>query len=59
MSLSSFVERFGRAILTVTVLLAIAGLLSAFSLPSDIYPPLIFPRDRGHRSQRHPARRGR
>ena len=44
MSLSSFVERFGRAILTVTVLLAIAGLLSAFSLPSDIYPPLIFPR---------------
>jgi CzcA family heavy metal efflux pump len=44
MTLSSFVERFGRAILTVTVLLAIAGLLSAFSLPSDIYPPLIFPR---------------
>ena len=44
MSLASFVDRFGRAILTVTVIVAIAGLLSAFSLPSDIYPPLIFPR---------------
>ena len=44
MNLSSFVERFGRAILTITVILAIAGLLSAFALPSDIYPPLIFPR---------------
>jgi CzcA family heavy metal efflux pump len=44
MTLASFVERFGRAILTVTVLLAAAGLLAAFSLPSDIYPPLVFPR---------------
>jgi CzcA family heavy metal efflux pump len=44
MTLASFVERFARAILTVTALLAVAGLLSAFSLPSDIYPPLIFPR---------------
>jgi CzcA family heavy metal efflux pump len=44
MNLASFVERFGRAILTVTALLAAAGLLSAFALPSDIYPPLIFPR---------------
>src|SRR5207237_283387 len=44
MNLSSFVEGFGRAILTITVILAVAGLLSAFALPSDIYPTLIFPR---------------
>jgi CzcA family heavy metal efflux pump len=44
MSLSSFIERHGRAIVTVTVVLAAAGLISAFSLPSDIYPPLVFPR---------------
>ena len=44
MNLSSFVDRYGRAILTITVVLAVAGLISAFSLPSDIYPPLVFPR---------------
>jgi CzcA family heavy metal efflux pump len=44
MSLATFVERQGRAILAITAILAVAGLLSAFSLPSDIYPPLIFPR---------------
>ena len=44
MNLSTFVERHARAILTVTAIFAAAGLLSAFSLPSDIYPPLIFPR---------------
>ncbi len=44
MSLASFVERYGRAIMTVTAVLAFAGLFSAFQLPSDIYPPLIFPR---------------
>ncbi|MEO7158347.1 MAG: efflux RND transporter permease subunit, partial [Vicinamibacterales bacterium] len=44
MSLASAVERHARAILTVTALLAAAGLLSAFALPSDIYPPLVFPR---------------
>jgi CzcA family heavy metal efflux pump len=44
MSLATLVERYGRAIVTVTVVLAAAGLLSAFTLPSDIYPPLIFPR---------------
>jgi CzcA family heavy metal efflux pump len=44
MSLASLVDRYGRAILTVTVILAAAGLITAFSLPSDIYPPLIFPR---------------
>ncbi len=44
MSLSTLVERYGRAILTVTVILAAAGMLTAFTLPSDIYPPLVFPR---------------
>jgi CzcA family heavy metal efflux pump len=44
MSLATLVERYGRAIVTVTVILAAAGLLTAFNLPSDIYPPLIFPR---------------
>ena len=44
MRLASFVERYGGAIVTLTVLLAAAGLFSAFSLPSDIYPPLVFPR---------------
>jgi CzcA family heavy metal efflux pump len=44
MSLASFVDRHGRAILTLTAVLAAAGLLTAFSLPSDIYPPLVFPR---------------
>ncbi len=43
-SLSGLVERYGRAIVTITVVLAAAGLLTAFTLPSDIYPPLIFPR---------------
>src|SRR6188472_967001 len=44
MNLASLVDRYGRAIVTVTAVLAAAGLLSAFSLPSDIYPPLVFPR---------------
>jgi CzcA family heavy metal efflux pump len=44
MNASAFFERYGRAIITVTAVLAAAGLLSAFSLPSDIYPPLVFPR---------------
>src|SRR6188474_3642611 len=44
MTLSAFVERNGRAILTVTAFLAAAGLMSGLSLPSDIYPPLVFPR---------------
>ncbi|MEO5897461.1 MAG: efflux RND transporter permease subunit [Vicinamibacterales bacterium] len=44
MSFASAVERHARAVVTVTALLAAAGLLSAFALPSDIYPPLVFPR---------------
>jgi CzcA family heavy metal efflux pump len=42
--LSSLVERHGRGILTITAIFAVAGLLAATSLPSDIYPPLVFPR---------------
>src|SRR5439155_14700227 len=44
MSIAGLVERYGRAIVAVTAILAAAGLLSAFQLPADIYPPLIFPR---------------
>jgi CzcA family heavy metal efflux pump len=44
MNLASFIERYGRAILTVTVVLAAAGIVAGLSLPSDIYPPLVFPR---------------
>src|SRR5436190_14899057 len=44
MSISSFVDRYSRAIVAVTVVLAAAGLISAIQLPADIYPPLIFPR---------------
>ena len=44
MNLASFVERYGRAIILITVLLAAAGVYSATELPSDIYPPLVFPR---------------
>jgi CzcA family heavy metal efflux pump len=43
-SLASAADRHGRAIVLVTVLLAAAGLLALPSLPSDIYPPLAFPR---------------
>src|SRR6476469_1867596 len=44
MSIASLVERYGRAIVVITLLLAGAGLYSATQLPSDIYPPLVFPR---------------
>jgi multidrug efflux pump subunit AcrB len=37
-------HRHGRAVLLVTALLAVAGALSLAALPSDIYPPLVFPR---------------
>ncbi len=33
-----------RAVLLVTVLLALAGFITLLGLPSDIYPPLNFPR---------------
>src|SRR5512142_1704141 len=44
MTLGDFVQRQGRAIVLVTAIVALAGLLSGWSLPSDIYPPLVFPR---------------
>src|SRR5205809_328689 len=37
-------QEHGGAVLLVTGLLAAAGLLATRSLPSDIYPPLQFPR---------------
>jgi CzcA family heavy metal efflux pump len=44
MTLASFVDRHHRAIAVTTVVVSIAGLLAGFTLPSDIYPPLVFPR---------------
>ncbi|HEX4963892.1 MAG TPA: efflux RND transporter permease subunit [Thermoanaerobaculia bacterium] len=44
MSFARFAERQGRAVVLVTLLLAGAGGLIVSSLPSDIYPPLQFPR---------------
>ena len=36
--------RQSRAVMMITALVAAAGLLTGLSLPSDIYPPLQFPR---------------
>ena len=44
MNPASIAERHGRAVLLVTALLAGTGALALFSLPSGIYPPLLFPR---------------
>jgi len=44
MNLIALVVRQSRAVVTITALVAAAGLLTGFSLPSDIYPPLQFPR---------------
>lgn len=44
MTLGALVQRQGRAIVLITAIVAAAGLLSGWSLPSDIYPPLVFPR---------------
>ncbi|HEV7505199.1 MAG TPA: efflux RND transporter permease subunit [Thermoanaerobaculia bacterium] len=44
MSIARFAEHQGRAVLLITLLLAGAGALVMQSLPSDIYPPLQFPR---------------
>jgi CzcA family heavy metal efflux pump len=43
-SLARFGERQSRAILFIVVLMAAAGVLAYRTLPSDIYPPLQFPR---------------
>ncbi|HEX6739602.1 MAG TPA: efflux RND transporter permease subunit, partial [Vicinamibacteria bacterium] len=44
MNVAHVSERHGRAVVLVTALLALAGLISLPRLPSDIYPPLQFPR---------------
>lgn len=44
MSLAALVERHGRAIILTVTLLAIAGLVAGWRLPSSIYPRLEFPR---------------
>ena len=44
MSIAALSERHGRAVVLATALLAVAGLVAMRSLPSDIYPPLTFPR---------------
>ena len=44
MNVARLAERQGRAVLLVTLLLAGAGGVVLPSLPSDIYPPLQFPR---------------
>ena len=44
MNLAGFAERQGRAVILITLLLAGAGAVVLPSLPSDIYPPLQFPR---------------
>ena len=44
MNLPGLATRHSRAVLLVTAAVAAAGALSGVSLPSDIYPPLVFPR---------------
>ncbi len=44
MTLPGLATRHSRAVLLVTAAVAAAGVLSSVSLPSDIYPPLQFPR---------------
>ncbi|MEP6592340.1 MAG: efflux RND transporter permease subunit [Acidobacteriota bacterium] len=44
MSLGDLVGRYGRAIVLMVVLAAVAGLLAGAGLPSSIYPRLEFPR---------------
>ena len=44
MSVATAALRHSRAAVLLAVALVIAGVVSAFSLPSSIYPPLVFPR---------------
>jgi CzcA family heavy metal efflux pump len=44
MNPAGFAARHSRAVMLLTVLLAGAGVVAGLSLPSDIYPPLQFPR---------------
>jgi len=44
MNIAAFSRRHRRSIFLLTVLLVVAGLVSVFQLPSNIYPELHFPR---------------
>ena len=44
MNFAALAIRHSRAAMLVTIALVVAGAISAFSLPSSIYPPLQFPR---------------
>src|SRR5439155_18011559 len=44
MSVASLALRYSRAAALIAVALVVAGVISAYSLPSSIYPPLQFPR---------------
>ncbi|HET7841289.1 MAG TPA: efflux RND transporter permease subunit, partial [Terriglobia bacterium] len=44
MNVVRFCRQNSRAVYLLTVLVAVAGLVSVFQLPSNIYPPLTFPR---------------
>ena len=44
--------RHSRAVLLLTLLLAVAGAIASVSLPSSIYPPLRVPAHRRHRARR-------
>jgi CzcA family heavy metal efflux pump len=44
MNIPRLAARHSRAVLLITAFLAVAGVVSGLSLPSDIYPPLQFPR---------------
>jgi CzcA family heavy metal efflux pump len=44
MPIASIALRHSRAAVLLALALVIAGVISAFSLPSSIYPPLVFPR---------------
>ena len=44
MSVAAAAIRHSRAIVLIAIALVVAGALSAFTLPSSIYPPLEFPR---------------
>jgi CzcA family heavy metal efflux pump len=44
MNLVAFCRQHNRAIYLLTVLLVVAGLITVFQLPSNIYPELHFPR---------------
>ena len=44
MSVASTALRHSRAAALLAAALVVAGIISAYSLPSSIYPPLQFPR---------------